>query len=397
MIDIVNGAMLELQSAALARALYPEGHPRIQASEARAAAMLGELFAHRAEISVFAVDNRVVFDDQQLPSSVSLAGSLFSLLRRKGADQLTLRAGLGSRELSEFLDDLTAHGPGSQEALRPSTHVSFGALVPGARRVTAAPPPASLPSTPLPRATPEALEGVWSGIRQARDLDADMLGDVVSTLSRAVADGSCAILPLAFVKDYDEYTFVHIVNVGILTMALGEALGFDGNMTHELGMAALLHDVGKMAVPLEVLNKSGRFTEEEYKTMQVHPVEGARMLLRTRGVPDLAAVVAYEHHVRFDGGGYPKVPSGWRLNLASRICQIADVYDALRTDRPYRPGMPIEKIAKIMKGDAGTYFDPELLTVFFERVVPRAATRIEPGAPGAAPASLPTTGDHGAA
>src|SRR6185503_6543701 len=184
-----------------------------------------------------------------------------------------------------------------------------------------------------------------------------------------------------------EYTFVHIINVGILSMSLGEALGFDARMTHDLGVAALLHDVGKMAVPLEVLNKAGRFTEEEYRAMQVHPVEGARILMRTRDVPELAVLVAYEHHVRYDGAGYPKVPAGWKLNLASRICQIADVYDALRTDRPYRAGMPPEKILKIMKGDAGTYFDPDLLNVFLEKVVPRAdgeASQPSEAAPAAA-------------
>jgi HD-GYP domain-containing protein (c-di-GMP phosphodiesterase class II) len=356
--------------------------------------LLRDVFGHRSEITVFAVGQRVVYEDEVLPSSASLVSSLFALLRRKGADRITLRAGLDPRELAAVLDELTAPDEDPPRLLRASAHVSFEAIV---RKDLAAAPPSAAPpqaSDVAPGAAAGTLAGVWSGIQDSRDFDADMLGDVVSTLSRSVADSSCTILPLAFVKGYDEYTFVHIVNVGILTMALGEALGFDRTVTQEMGVAALLHDVGKMAVPLEVLNKNGRFTEAEYKTMQVHPVEGARLLLRTRGVPDLAAVVAYEHHVRYDGGGYPKVPLGWRLNLASRICQIADVYDALRTDRPYRPGMPIAKIAKIMKGDAGTYFDPELLGVFFDRVVPRTAGS---GTGEAAPAQAPAaTGSGGA-
>ena len=374
MIQAVNAALLELQSAALARSLYPAGHPRIRASEDKSLLLLGEVFAGRAEFTVFVVDDRVIFGDELLPSSPSLVNTFFGLLRRKGVDHITLRAGLDLRELITFLDELVAQDD-PPLPLHPSIHIAFGAIVQTDGVLSV--PVASVERLVLPTAasTPNAVAGVWSGIQESNQFELDALGDVVSTLSHSISESSCTILPLAFVKGYDEYTFVHIINVGILTMALGEALGFDSRMTHELGIAALLHDVGKMAVPLEVLNKNGRYTEEEYRAMQVHPVEGARMLLRTRGVPDLAAVVAYEHHVRYDGGGYPKVPQGWRLNLASRICQIADVYDALRTDRPYRAGMPTEKITKIMKGDAGTYFDPELLAVFLDHVVPRAAVR----------------------
>ncbi len=374
MIDSVNSAMLELQSAALARALYPRKHPRIQTSEDRALALLREVLATRPEFTVFAVDERVVFGEDVLSSSVSLATGLFRLLRQKGADHITIRAGLELLELRNFLDCVASSDAEAPRSLQASAHMSFGVIVQGATiQPVAAPKGVSQEPANAPTDATGSLADVWQGIHGSRNFESDLLGDIVSTLSHVVTGTSYTILPLAFVKGHDEYTFVHIINVGILSMSLSEALGFDSRTTHEIGVAALLHDVGKMAVPLSVLNKNGRFTEEEYKAMQVHPAEGARTLLRTRGVSELAAVVAYEHHIRVDGGGYPKPPVGWTLNLASRICQIADVYDALRTDRPYRPGMPVEKILKIMKGDAGTYFDPDLLEVFLEKVVPRVS------------------------
>ena len=92
------------------------------------------------------------------------------------------------------------------------------------------------------------------------------------------------------------------------------------------------------------------------------------MLLATPQVPELSVVVAYEHHIRADGSGYPKVPKGWKLNLASRIVQVADVFDALRTNRPYRKALPLPKIIDIMKKDVGTFFDADLLDLFFEYV-----------------------------
>ena len=88
-------------------------------------------------------------------------------------------------------------------------------------------------------------------------------------------------------------------------------------------------------------------------------------------MPEIAVVVAYEHHVRADGGGYPRVPKNWRLSLASRIVQLADVFDALRTNRPYRPGLPLPRIIDVMRNEAGTFFDADLLNVFFQEVVSR--------------------------
>ena len=95
------------------------------------------------------------------------------------------------------------------------------------------------------------------------------------------------------------------------------------------------------------------------------------MLVNTPGVPEVAVIVAYEHHIRADGGGYPRVPRGWRLNLASRVVQLADVFDALRTNRPYRAGMPLPKIIELIKSEVGTFFDADLVKVFFEDVVSR--------------------------
>ena len=97
------------------------------------------------------------------------------------------------------------------------------------------------------------------------------------------------------------------------------------------------------------------------------------MLFSTAGTPELAVVVAFEHHLRFDGSGYPEVPSSWKTSLASAITQVADIYDALRSDRPYRKGLERDRIIAMMAADAGTHFDPVLLAAFFDRVVPRAA------------------------
>jgi putative nucleotidyltransferase with HDIG domain len=174
---------------------------------------------------------------------------------------------------------------------------------------------------------------------------------------------------MAAIKSHDEYTATHITNVAILAMGLAEALGLPSSGVRDVGLAALLHDVGKLAVPGEILNKPDRLTDEQYATMRRHPEDGARLLLATTGVPDLAVAVAYEHHIRYDGGGYPAVPRGWKTTLATAITQVADIYDALRTDRPYRPAHPHAVVEQMMLADSGAILDPELLDVFFDVVV----------------------------
>jgi putative nucleotidyltransferase with HDIG domain len=367
MIESVNTALMEIQSALLARALYPNGHPRIGQSEKRAHELLQELLQERGEVTVFALDGRVIFDNEILPGCNSLADTLFRMLRLQGVDQLTFRRGLEQTEIVRFLDGLD-HGGGDRAELRSSNHLGLGCL-----QLEQKGPSGPVKSSGIAYAQEAAdvLPGIWQGLSDSQTIDLDVLGDIISCISRVVSETSSAMLPLAPLKQHDEYTFVHTINVAILSTALAEAIGFDSRAAHEISIAAMLHDVGKQVIPAELLNKDGLFNPEERRIMEQHPVGGARILINTPNIPDLATIVAYEHHVRADGSGYPKMPRGWKLNLASRVVQLTDVFDALRTDRPYRQGMPVPKIVELMKSDVGTFFDADLLQVFLARVVSR--------------------------
>jgi len=376
MTESLNTAMLELQNALSARSLYPASHPHIRSSELRAYEMLREATEQMPEVTLFTVGERVIFEDQTLPGSPHLTEGLFRRLHERGVDRISFRTGLVVRELRTLLDAL-ARGDVSQ-TINPSAHVRLG-FIKGTER--AAPQVAAVPKAgqaPMPEDLPNALGEVWQGVHQGQPMETDLLGDVVTSLSKMLHDSSSAVLPLASVKRHDEYTFVHTINVAVLSTSLAEAVGFKNRMVHELNMAALLHDVGKRLIPFELLNKAGKFTDEEFEIVRQHPVDGARILLATPGVPELAPIVAYEHHVRADGTGYPAVPRGWRLNLASRVVQVADVFDALRTHRPYRPALPMPKIFELMKQDEGTMFDADLLEIFFRDVVSRGVPEPTP-------------------
>jgi putative nucleotidyltransferase with HDIG domain len=150
------------------------------------------------------------------------------------------------------------------------------------------------------------------------------------------------------------------MNVAVLVMALAEWVGMGAGDVRAFGVAGLLHDLGKVKVPKEILNKSGRLTPEERQVMNSHPAEGARMILASEPELDLAAVVAYEHHIMINGGGYPRFTYERGCHEASRFVHVCDVYDALRTNRPYRDAWPSDKILAYVEERSGVEFDGQI-------------------------------------
>jgi putative nucleotidyltransferase with HDIG domain len=187
---------------------------------------------------------------------------------------------------------------------------------------------------------------------------------VVRSLSIAMHADQAMILPLLQLKEFDQYTTTHSMNVAVLAMALGEFLELGGATVRALGVAGLLHDLGKVCIPKDILIKPGKLTEAERIVIRDHPVVGARMLLASPDPMDLAAVVAYEHHIMLDGGGYPSLHDARGAQYASRLVHICDVYDALRTHRPYRQAWESERTIAYIEGRGGVEFDPAIARSF---------------------------------
>jgi putative nucleotidyltransferase with HDIG domain len=187
---------------------------------------------------------------------------------------------------------------------------------------------------------------------------------VVRSLSIAMHADQAMILPLLQLKEFDQYTTTHSMNVAVLAMALGEFLELGGATVRALGVAGLLHDLGKVCIPKDILIKPGKLTDAERIVIREHPVVGARMLLASPDPMDLAAVVAYEHHIMLDGGGYPSLNDARGAQYASRLVHICDVYDALRTNRPYRQAWESEQTIAYIEGRAGVEFDPAIARSF---------------------------------
>jgi putative nucleotidyltransferase with HDIG domain len=205
---------------------------------------------------------------------------------------------------------------------------------------------------------------VWESAKNEGKPDPQAARALVDSLAQAVSSNRTALIALTALKNYDNYTFTHMVNVSILTMSQARSLGIDGEVLRELGLAALMHDIGKVRTPTEILNKPEKLTDSEFAIMRMHVVDGAEILRRTPEMPAIAPVIAFEHHLRLDGTGYPFGAARKGLNIGTMLCSIADVYDAMRSQRAYQQAFPSDRIIEVMKRSDGQQFDQHLVRRF---------------------------------
>jgi HD-GYP domain-containing protein (c-di-GMP phosphodiesterase class II) len=205
---------------------------------------------------------------------------------------------------------------------------------------------------------------VYEAVSNNRRLHVVGLSEIVGGFISVLADYADPLLTLVPLRNMDEYTFTHSLNVCLLNLAQATALGIEGQRLHDIGLSAMLHDVGKLFIPNEILNKAGPLDDFEWGLMKAHPVRGAEYLLDNPGVPRMAVVSAYEHHMRFDLRGYPKVKSQWQQNLCSHITSISDLYDSERTWRPYRGCVEPQAVLTTIEQLKGTQLHPQLAENF---------------------------------
>ena len=269
-----------------------------------------------------------------------------------------------------------------------------GATRPVPEMATAGAGPASLPAQPSSRPAPvhvpvpppsrsfaeelrsaaavcekgkTQVKKMFNEARLGRALDAESFRPLVEEISNSVIRNPGAIVSLARLKTQDDYSYMHSVAVCALMVALGRELGYDEEQCRAAGTAGLLHDVGKALMPLDILNKPGKLTDDEFDVMRSHPVRGFELLQEAQGASEEAMEVCLHHHERFDGGGYPhKLPND-KLNQLVRMGSICDVYDAITSNRPYKAGWdPADSIGKMAswKGQ----FDPVIFATFVKSI-----------------------------
>jgi putative nucleotidyltransferase with HDIG domain len=345
--------------------LYSPSHPLVQRSIDAFMAAAAERLQTAPAIVIGFIGDEVVVDSTRLPRGTASLIGFARDLRDREIEKVTFTRGLSRTDVTSMIavfsdrkspvplpDRLTAKGV---------RNITLGRIV--VDEVTDDEAGIAAAQRVYGSAV-ETAETLWNAAKSGDQPDPGAARKIIDGLARLVDQDRTSLMALTALKKYDNYTFTHMVNVAALAMAQARALNIEGPLLREFGFAALMHDIGKVNTPLEVLNKPDKLTKDEFDVMKQHVVDGAHILRRTPEMPALAPIVAFEHHLKQDLSGYPENIGSRKLNLCTMIVSIADVFDALRSNRPYRQGLATVRIRSIMGEQGNPAFNQPLLKRF---------------------------------
>jgi putative nucleotidyltransferase with HDIG domain len=354
-------------SGVRAAQLYAPDHPLLARNVEGLVAALRSLHQQASTVAVGIVGQELVVADTPMPKTSAGMTELIKRLRDHKIERIAFERGVTSEEASAFIHaiaGLGARADAGQRALQ-STHIRVGRITTEEQR-TGGVAGDMAAIRRLYATAVQTAQTAWESAATEGTPDLPAALHTVEGLADAVTQNRTALMALTAMHTYDNYTFTHMVNVSILTMGQARALGIEGRLLREFGLSALMHDIGKVRTPKEILNKPDKLTDEEFAVMRKHTVDGAEILRRTPEMPILAPVVAFEHHLRIDGSGYPFGVKRPNLNVATMLCSIADVYDAMRSQRAYQQAFPTDRILAVLKRNDGTQFDQHLVRRFVQ-------------------------------
>jgi HD-GYP domain-containing protein (c-di-GMP phosphodiesterase class II) len=348
-----------LSTAVQTYGLYPLGHPdRVGQAEGLvvAAARLRDAFG--ADPVVFRSRGRFYLDRTLLAWESLMLLRLAQTFEGAEVESLEFHPGLEPREMDAFVQVLVGERQGHQDLIHLSINHHGVPIPDGAGGEMA-----------------ELLHSYAAGLELLRQTgarlvagepaDLDVAHDLTEHFADQIAHDPAQALLLTTVKSHDEYTYHHMINVCVLSLALGHAIGLPREQVIDLGIGALLHDVGKVKVPKEILQSDGPLNEEQWRLVQQHPVDGAGLILTTSGdVLHPAVTVVLEHHAAYDASGYPTLRGRRQPTLPSRLVQVVDCFDAVTSTRPYRKAEERRQALAILQAGAGRGFDPRVVRAF---------------------------------
>jgi putative nucleotidyltransferase with HDIG domain len=371
---VADDFVRKLAAALRAGQLYAPSHPLVQRAFDTLNEALVQLLTEQQTIAIGIIGNEIIVGDVPLPRAAESMGEMIRRLKTLGIERIAFDRGVTAEEV-QTLAMTIAHperrpgqsGPGVEAAdplavFNTLAHIRVGRIQTEETTEASAADIATIRR--LYSDATNIAGTVWESAQTEGIPDPKAARALVDSLAQAVSANRTALIALTALKNYDNYTFTHMVNVSILTMSQARALGIDGATLRELGLAALMHDIGKVRTPTEILNKPEKLTDSEFTVMRMHVVDGAEILRRTPEMPAIAPVIAFEHHLRLDGTGYPFGVSRSGLNIGTMLCSIADVYDAMRSQRAYQQAFPSDRILEVMKRSDGQQFDQHLVRRF---------------------------------
>jgi putative nucleotidyltransferase with HDIG domain len=366
-IGLYDELLRRFASGVRAAQLYAADHPLVGRNVDGLLAVLKTLHTQQPSIAVGIVGTQLVVSDTPMPKASIGMVELIKRLKDHRIERIAFERGVTPDETAALIHAIAALGGKSEpaEASWPFPHIRVGRITTEERRADGIGSDTAAIRQLYSNAV-AAAEVAWESAATEGQPDLPAALQTVEGLADAVTQNRTALVALTAMRSYDNYTFTHMVNVSILTMGQARALGIEGRLLREFGLSALMHDIGKVRTPKEILNKPDKLTDDEFVIMRRHTVDGAEILRRTPEMPILAPVVAFEHHLRVDGSGYPLGVKRAGLNVGTMLCGISDVYDAMRSQRAYQQAFPTDRILAVLKRNDGSQFDQNLVRRFVQ-------------------------------
>jgi len=374
--------LLALVAALRSLSLYPSDHPESEKKLKSFFKRLDLYLLQRPTLTVLLLDNEVIVEDIPLPELTKLLPKLLQRLDAIHLERLMFRQGLGEEELISFLQLLVPllQDPNDGEMVLAKNQAKLPHILAG-----------RFPLESQPQVSYDQFVDVLKVARQSMlvfseqikelfsDVDGPLHGDkvslakgVVDTMHRFIEINELPLKILIFQRSADPSPYVHALNVCALSIGIAEQIGLEKEWIQQIGLGTLLHDIGLYLSPSAFLSTTAVITLDERKSYWDHPVRGAELLLASPGIPVLAPIIAYEHHLHYDGKGFPVQQRARELNLGSMIALIADTYDNLRRDRPEQKALTMSETLNTMNQGVGKDFHPLLFKAFRDLVKAQA-------------------------
>jgi HD-GYP domain-containing protein (c-di-GMP phosphodiesterase class II) len=365
----IADSLAKVAGCARSISLYGRAHPVLQEMVQSTREALMQALASEPSVTLAVADTYLASESFPIEDRSGSLKPFVKALQDRGVGEIRFDAGITTDEIADFAEalstdpgELSARG-GMREVLRQHDVVNIyvrGNASPTETREGEDPADVYEEALVL---IEEALDSVRNRVK----IPVDEIKTVVSDSLENLTNSDDALLALASIRSYDRYLSEHSVNVCFLSMVFGRTLGIDARTAVDLGVAAMLHDVGKVFIPDDIVKKPGKLSEEEWEQVRRHPIAGARALAGTAGLPPLCSTIALEHHVYCDGTGYPSLAGNEKPHFLSRLVSIADTYDALTSERPYRDRWSgVEAIAWMLYEETNRY-DREMVARFAAR------------------------------
>jgi HD-GYP domain-containing protein (c-di-GMP phosphodiesterase class II) len=333
--------------------LYSKNHPAVTELSAKAFELLDGLFIEDS-IDITQLGGKLILNESPVPDKGTYNENFARRMKKKGVDKIIFRKGIGREELVSFIYCMAS----KNEKPVSTDHVIIGIVQVKVKE-------SEDDASAIMRASISRVKDVYHEFTKTKRLDMVGLEDAVLGFLSALKKEANLLRLVSPIKSHSEYTYIHASNVAVLTLFQTQYLGLRDEGLRETGYAGVLHDIGKLFVSKDIIEKQAKLNEAEWKDMKRHPVYGAIYLASLSDVPHLAVIAAFEHHLKFDGSGYPD--TRWRSrkqHIISQIVALADFFDALRAERPYRKGIDLQSLIDLIKGGAGKDFNPLLVDNF---------------------------------